>query len=171
MNRLDGYTNFGTDYDAVCFMQDVYAFNELSGQASKLDKGAIWNQFKLIAEETDELHEAVETNNAVEALDACVDIMYVLVGMMQKLEALGMDVTGAMKQVADDNLTKFPSSKEVAELTQDMYNKQGIETTIAYNDKFNRWVINDTNAKVRKPIDFTSTNLTKYVPEKLQGGF
>lgn len=172
MNQLNNYINDNfNEYDAVRFIQDVYAFNELSGQASKLDKSAIYNQLKLIAEETDELHEAVETNNAVEALDACIDIMYVLAGMMQKLEAMGMDVVGAMQQVANDNLTKFPGSKEVAELTQDMYNKQGIETTVTYSDKFNRWVIKDTNAKVRKPIGFTSTDLTKYVPKKLQGGF
>ena len=59
---------------------------------------------KLIAEEVSELHEAVESNDRVEQLDALIDILVVTIGA---LHSMGADAEGAWKEVLQTNLAKI----------------------------------------------------------------
>ena len=59
---------------------------------------------KLIAEEVDELHDAVEKNDRVEQLDALIDILVVTIGA---LHSMGADAEGAWKEVLQTNLAKI----------------------------------------------------------------
>ena len=58
----------------------------------------------LIAEEYQELHEALEDNDRVEQLDALVDILVVTMGAIR---AGGFDGEGAWKEVMDTNFAKI----------------------------------------------------------------
>ena len=66
------------------------------------------NQFglylSLIAEETEELAQAVVNNNRVETLDALVDILVVAIGA---IHSGGFDAEGAWKEVMSTNFAKI----------------------------------------------------------------
>jgi predicted HAD superfamily Cof-like phosphohydrolase len=112
------------EYGINNFRDDAEDFNVLSGQFNKTSLQDLKNQVALITEEAQEAQEtleAVEQNNITELLDGAVDVMYVTIGLLQKLEQLGVDVNGAMRKVAEDNLAKFPSSQLLAESTVEMY--------------------------------------------------
>lgn len=160
---------YDLEYTIQKFKEDAEDFNVLSGQFNKTTKQDLVNQVKLITEEAGETKAAMETNDITELLDGAIDVMYVTIGLLQKLDQLGVDVNGAMRKVAEDNLAKFPSSKLLAESTVEMYKAQGVATTMQYNDKFGRYVIKDTNDKVRKPAGFISTYLGAFVPRSLKG--
>ena len=58
----------------------------------------------LIAEEYDEFRQATVMRNDVEQLDACMDMIWVILGYCHMK---GFDVRGAWKEVADSNLHKI----------------------------------------------------------------
>jgi NTP pyrophosphatase (non-canonical NTP hydrolase) len=156
------------DYNMQDYMEDIYNFNELSGQADKLDKVNIENQIKLIEEEVKELRDAFTENDAVEVVDAVADILFVVIGLQQKLELLGCDMSLAYSIVAANNESKFPDNPQEAELTLDHYKEKGIECKVEFNNKYGRFIIKDENNKVRKPIYFKPCNLTDTVPAGIQ---
>lgn len=150
------------------FYESVKQFNNLAGNTDVSIKG-FKNQGKLVYEEAiQETEEALYNNDVVKLLDGVVDGLYVLLGNLQKLEDLGCDIKGAMKQVCEDNIKKFPSDVSTAQASVLYYNNQNINVNYTYNDKYKRYVIKDNNRKVRKPVGFVGTDLTKYVPEELQ---
>ncbi len=151
------------------WMDDSYRdnamFNEIAGNHVKLSLKDLFNQEKLIAEEAKELKEALDENNPVEVLDAIIDLYVVLDGFATKLEAVGFDISTGLKQTIENNMSKFPDSKEVADKTVEYYSQQGITTFTEYNEKYDRWIIKDTNGKIRKPYGFVSNDLSNCVPE------
>lgn len=146
----------------------VKDFNTIAG-STNTDYKSFKNQIALIYEEgVKEAGEALRDGSVVKMLDSVVDALYVVMGNLQRLELMGCDIQGAVKQVCIDNISKFPSDKETAAKTVLHYNKQNINASWEYNEDYQRYVIKDENKKVRKPIGFTSTDLSKYVPEELQ---
>ena len=143
----------------------TYTFNEISGQAYDTSKGGIENQIKLIEEETKELREGFEAGSTVKILDACIDILYVTYGLLQKLENK-CDVDAAMKQVHIDNFKKFfdVSEYQLAEETQKYQCSKGKNARVS-KSVHGIYAVLDENNKVLKPIDFVSTDLTKFVKE------
>ena len=156
-----------TQYTIQDFQIDQDAFNEISGQAFKTTKQDIENQLKLIYEEVGETREAIRDNDVVGTLDGLVDTLYVTLGALQKLSNLGVDVNGAMRQVAEDNLKKFADEEMIANNSMDSYFEKGIKVRTEYNSKYRVFVIKDESDKVRKPLDFVSTDLSNYVPNGL----
>ena len=59
---------------------------------------------KLIQEETAELAEAIKANDAVEQLDALIDILVVTIGA---IHSMGADAEGAWKEVMSTNFAKI----------------------------------------------------------------
>ena len=150
------------------FYESVKLFNNLAGNTDVSIKG-FKNQTRLVYEEAiKETEDALHSNDVVKLLDGVVDGLYVIMGSLQKLELLGCDIEGAIKQVCVDNLTKFPLKEEVAQASVLHYNSQNINVSYSYNPEYKRYVIKDSNQKIRKPVGFTSTDLTQYVPEALQ---
>jgi predicted HAD superfamily Cof-like phosphohydrolase len=78
------------------------ACDQTTGGAIDEDQYSMYR--KLIAEEVSELHEAVETNDRVEQLDALIDILVVTIGA---LHSMGADAEGAWKEVLQTNLAKI----------------------------------------------------------------
>jgi predicted HAD superfamily Cof-like phosphohydrolase len=88
----------------------------------------------LIAEEYDEFCHAVVMRDEVEQLDACMDMIWVILGYCHMK---GYDIRGAWKEVADSNLSKIDS-------------KTGK-------------VIRREDGKILKPEGWTPPNLTRFV--------
>ena len=158
----DAYNDF--QYFAY-LANSAYTFNEISGQVCDTSKEGIENQIKLIEEETKELREGFEASSTVKILDACIDILYVTYGLLQKLESK-CDVDAAMKQVHIDNFKKFfdGSEYQLAEETQKYQRSKGKNARVSKSVR-GIYVVLDENNKVLKPIDFVSTDLTKFVKE------
>lgn len=151
-------------YTVLNLQQDADKFNDISGSAQKTTKDDIKNQIVLMEEEVKETFNDFEANDLVGVLDGCIDTLYVTLGLLQKLKNLGVDTDGAMKQVAEDNLSKFPSSLQEAIDSIILYQNQGTSVNMEQNKEHRVYVLKDQNDKVRKPKGFVGTDLSKYVP-------
>lgn len=150
------------------FYESVKQFNNLAGNNDVSIKG-FKNQQRLIYEEMiKETEEAIHKNDVVKLLDGVVDGLYVAFGQLAKLQSLGCDIKGAIKQVCEDNMRKYPQNEEEAQKSILHYNSQNINVNYTYNPEYSRYVIKDSNQKIRKPYNFVATDLTQYVPEELQ---
>lgn len=158
-------------YSIFNFKKDADLFNEVSGQAAKCSENDLLNQFVLIVEEVGEILEGFDNANPVEVLDGVIDTLYVTLGLLQKLQNLGMDTDGALERVAEDNLSKFVGCEILLEESLDMYKKQGKKVLASYNEEHEVWVLKNTTDKVCKPSNFVSTDLSSFVPKELRGGF
>jgi len=155
------------DYSFNDFKQDCHAFNEIAGKDAQASLKQMLQQLTLIEEEVQEIKEGLHENNVLETLDGVVDVLVVTLGMLQKLEALGVDTTKALKDTAENNLTKYPADIATAVASQKYLAKQGVEATVEYNPKYDLYVLKDKNQKVRKPWDFQSNDLTECIPLQL----
>lgn len=149
----------------------VKDFNTIAGNKDVSVKGFKTQQRNVYEECIKEVEEALNENNVVKLLDGVVDGLYVVMGQLHKLELMGCDIQGAIKQVCDDNAKKFPKQEKVAQSSVLHYNSQNINVNYTYNPEYDCYVIKDENKKIRKPVGFVGTDLTKYVPEEvLKGG-
>jgi hypothetical protein len=162
-----------TDYNISDFQLDCYAFNEIAGKHNLTALKDIDFQYKLILEETKEIKEkGIDKNNAKEVVDGVVDVLVTALGLLQKLEQLGVDGNKAMRDTAYNNLTKFPAKELTAIQTAQMYEEDGIVVNVEYNSDYDLFVIKNHNDKVMKPIDFESNDLSNCIPkELLDNGF
>ena len=125
-------------------------------------------QYNLILEETKEIKEkGIDKNNAKEVVDGVVDVMVTALGLMQKLEHLGVDMNKAMRDTAYNNLTKYPSDEYIAIQTAQKYEQEGKQVYIEYKSEYELFVIKDMKDKVMKPIGFESNDLSNCIPEDL----
>lgn len=161
------------DYNISDFQGDCYSFNEIAGKDKLGTLKDIEFQYNLILEETKEIKEkGIDKNNAKEVVDGVVDVMVTALGLMQKLELLGVDMNKAMRDTAYNNLTKFPSKELVAIQTAQMYEEDGVQVTVEYDCNYELFVIKNLKDKVMKPIGFESNDLSNCIPaDLLQNGF
>jgi hypothetical protein len=162
-----------TDYNISDFQMDCYAFNEIAGKHNKTTLKDIEFQYKLILEETKEIKDkGIDKNNVKEVLDGAIDVMVTALGLLQKLEHLGIDVNKAMRDTAYNNLTKYPSKELTAIQTAMMYEEEGSVVNVEYNSEYELFVVKNWNDKVMKPIGFESNDLSNCIPkELLENGF
>lgn len=160
-------------YNISDFQEDCYAFNEIAGKHKLTTLKDIEFQYKLILEETKEIKDkGIDKNNAKEVLDGVVDVMVTALGLLQKLEYLGVDTNKAMRDTAYNNLTKFPSSELVAIRSAQYYEQEGIPVNVEYHSDSELFVIKNVHDKVMKPLGFESNDLTDCIPkELLEKGF
>lgn len=159
---------YTTQYTVLNLQQDADKFNDISGSARKVTDIDLKNQIELMKEEVKETNDDFEVGNIVGVLDGCIDTLYVTLGLLQKLKNLGIDTEGAMKQVAQDNLSKFTSSFEAAIDSVIIYKFLNVELQMEENKEHQVYVLKDQNDKVRKPKGFVGTDLSKYVPVGLE---
>lgn len=156
------------EYNISDFQMDCYAFNEIAGKDKLGTLKDIEFQYNLILEETKEIKEkGIDKNNAKEVLDGVVDVMVTALGLLQKLEVLGMDTNKAMRDTAYNNLTKYPSKELVAIQTAQMYEEDGVQVNVEYNSEYELFVIKNLKDKVMKPIGFESNDLSNCIPTDL----
>lgn len=143
---------------------DTYAFNSISGSIQETSQKSFGDQLSFIEEEFYELKDAT---NDVDSLDACVDILVTVMGYMQKMQyTYGADVAKAMDLIAENNLSKYPPTKELAEQTVKMYADKGVATHYTYNEDYQVYVIRDSiTGKVKKPVGFKPVDLSVCFPK------
>jgi hypothetical protein len=161
------------NYNISDFQLDCYAFNEIADKHKLTSLKDIEFQYKLIAEETKEIKDkGIDQNNAKEVLDGVIDIMVTALGLLQKLEYLGVDGNRAMRDTAYNNLTKYPAKELTAIQTAQKYEEDGTMVMVEYNSLYDLFVIKNMHDKVMKPIDFESNDLSNCIPkELLENGF
>ncbi|CAB5220251.1 NTP pyrophosphohydrolase, DR2231-like [uncultured Caudovirales phage] len=81
---------------------DQKLFMKITGQRASEEMVTLYRD--LIAEEFEELDEAYGKNDNVEMADACIDIIYVTIGM---LHAMGLDPKPLWDEVQRSNMSKF----------------------------------------------------------------
>ena len=130
-------------------------------------------QYNLILEETKEIKEkGIDCNNVKEVVDGVVDVMVTALGLMQKLEHLGVDMNKAMRDTAYNNLTKYPSDERTAIETAVKYEQEGVQVTVEYKSDFELFVIKNMKDKIMKPVGFESNDLGDCIPvDLLLNGF
>ena len=134
---------------------------EIAGQNLELEPKARKQQLSYIQSEVQELADALDDTDLVEELDACMDILVTVFGYIQKLEALGARVGVAMVKTADNNLSKFPTTLEEVQQTQEFYKTvKNKETVFSYNSDYKRYVVRDMNGKYLKPSSFVENDLS-----------
>ena len=149
----------------------VFQFNDISKQFDKEPTSAVDLQIDLIFEELTETISAMDAGTSelrnkdlkeceVELLDGAVDVFVVVSGLLQKLQHYGFNVEEALQRVAQNNMSKFPSTVPAVEMN--WYEKQG--WVADWNEKYSRFVIRDNNGKTRKCIDFVPVVLDDLVP-------
>ena len=114
-------------------------------------------RISLLAEELNELKEAVEDKDLVEIADALCDIQYVLSGAVLEF-GLKDKFKDLFDEVQRSNMSKACKTREEAERTQTHYQKQGVESRIEEIDgKFLVFRIPDN--KTLKSVDYSPADL------------
>lgn len=157
-----------TTYTLNNFKQDQDAFNIISGQASKTSYEDLNNQLDLIKEEVFELDADIQTLNFEGIVGETVDVLFTTLGLVQKLEAKGINMLKAMEIVAKANLSKFPAIYSDVKESEEFYKAKEIKVNISYNDLYEVYVIKDENNKVRKSVNFVKADVSSCVPDDLK---
>lgn len=148
-------------------------FNDISGANKELSLKSMREQFLYIDEEVEEINEALYNDDLVELLDGCLDTIITVFGMLQKLEALGVDINSAAIDTAMNNLSKYTPSPAVAHATRErkLYSG-GIETTVGFNEVENCYVIRNANTgKIIKPFNFVPNDLSSYITTEVKEAY
>ena len=114
---------------------DVKVFQNACDQEPSEKNAELY--YKLIKEEFEEFRVAHREKDEVEMLDACMDMIWVILGYCYMK---GFDVEGAWKEVARSNLEKI-------------------------NPETNK-VMKREDGKVLKPDGWTPPNLVPYLPQQ-----
>ncbi len=153
----DSQVNYNTMEDTI---QDAYKnvklFNQIASNLDNVTPESIDNQLSFIYEELCETIDAVEYGNDVEALDGCCDLFVTVAGLMQKLEACGFDVAGALKKVNENNLAKYVPY----DVRKDVMEFAPANTFPIIDDVHNVIIFKDKETgKIKKPTNFVPVNL------------
>ena len=164
-------------YDYMDFYDSVVKFGRIVGgggiQCSNSD---IYNQIKLVEEETkelcDELTGTTETDITPELLKESIDVLYVVTGLLIKLKARGVQVETALQMVCENNLDKFIEANEdftdtIIGNSLKYYAEQDVSVYAKLNAIDGYWSILDSNQKLRKPFGYSKVDLTECMFKKV----
>lgn len=173
-----------TDYNS--FGAAVWTFNKLAGNLQPHESAvtlvqALKNQALRVLEEAQEIVTACDEwanqdtseENAVEAvkaiLDGVIDTNVTSFGLLQ-IAGQYMDTAKAATIICQDNLTKFYSTEEAANATQDAYGKDGGQNYVTYVESVSIeglppvYVVKRyTDNKVMKPAGYASVDLSECI--------
>ncbi len=141
-------------------IKDTLIFNEISGSDKEVSLLDIDRQIKFTQDEAKELKDALSHfyltgQNEGEIVKEALDVIVCAVGVLQKMQTLGYDITSCANIVGENNLSKYPCSHEEAmQSLQDLASK-GVNACVSYNPEYNVYVIRDVQeGKVRKPSGY-----------------
>lgn len=112
----------------------------------------------LIAEELDELKEAIANNDLVEVADALCDIQYVLSGAVLEF-GLGEKFRELFEEVQRSNMSKACETEEEAKQTAEYY-KNEKDTDAYYEERDGKWLVyRKGDNKTLKSINYSPADL------------
>lgn len=147
--------------------QDSQVFNKIAEKHDNYSFEAIQKQYKIIESEFQEMSEGVFNNDVEEVLDSCADVIVTVVGLMQQLEAAGIDVSEACSRIADNNLSKYVKDKREVDLSVNFYKQKGVDVKVSYNPEYNVYMLTDSQGKIRKPSSFKDVYIQDLIPNDL----
>jgi hypothetical protein len=139
----------------------IYKFNDIANNFHNVDLDSIALQLDLIGEEYLETVDAFDKLDRVELLDGAIDCFVVVVGLLQKLQATGYNVSEALQRVNENNLSKFLPCDDSERTHREII---ATKHTIDYNGKYNVIVLKNENNKIMKPKSFQPVELSDCVP-------
>lgn len=126
-------------------------------------------RYTLIAEELEELRQAIDKHDLVAAADALCDLQYVLSGTV--LEFGMKEIFQTMfDEVQRSNMSKACATREEAEATIDAYTQADIEagkvpSMIHYEEKGGKFLVYRTeDRKTLKSINYSPADLAQFLP-------
>jgi hypothetical protein len=141
-------------------IKDSLVFNEISGADKEVSLLDIDRQIKFTLDEANELsdaciHYGLTGQDEGEIVKEALDVIVCALGVLQKMQTRGYDITSCANIVGENNLSKYPSSHEEAmQSLQDLASK-GVNAYVSYNPEYNAYVIRDVQeGKVRKPSGY-----------------
>jgi len=142
----------------------VLESKELKPKLDIFDKDPNQVEFcmKLIREENGELEVAVKNKDYVETVDALVDLIYVIDGMLARI---GMDRNKALNLVHENNMSKLCLTEEEAKASVTYYEQN--KEKLGYDSPAYRqapdnvhWVVyNQSTKKILKSINWKPVDL------------
>lgn len=166
--------NYPSDYS----YNDIFTFNQAAGNlrgcSTQLDFiKKVRRQLDLIQEELQETYTATEGEpNYTEILDGCCDLLVVVTGLQQILEANDFDVQGAMNATNTNNLSKFCKTPSEVYSTFNYYEKRGIQCEAVHDDISGFIVVkNKQTGKVLKCFGFKSNDVSQFTSDKFKERF
>jgi hypothetical protein len=136
--------------------KNVKLFNQIASNLDSVTPESIDSQLSFIYEELVEGIDALEAGDDIELLDSACDLFVTVAGLMQKLEAAGFDVAGALKKVNENNLAKYVPYD--VRLPIDFY--APANTFPIIDDVHNVIIFKDKETgKIKKPTNFVPVNL------------
>lgn len=136
--------------DYVDAIDEIMIWNEQANIPVDNDPVTLEAKRNHIVEEAQEL---LNASSEEEQCDACVDLIWVIVGYMR---AKGWDVANAINEVAEANYSKFfhieESDKAISFALENGYKAPYVEA-LKHNKEFG--VLKDITTKVKKPHTFS----------------
>jgi MazG nucleotide pyrophosphohydrolase domain len=139
---------------------DSLKFNDISGSSDTYTHTSVEQQLRMMLSEVEELVTAFKTERPINVAAEAVDVIVTVIGLLQKLNNAGMDVSNVAGLIADKNLEKFPKVGQVTLVNDTIkdYDSRGITVVATSNN--GHYAIKDTNGKCRKPLGFTPVDLS-----------
>jgi len=137
----------------------VEQFNEICGNLPEVNEASLDLQISLCYEEMVEVIDAFEQRDMKELAKEVADLWIVVAGLVQKMRHTGVDMGSVIEAVCEDNLDKF--------IPQGQPLQYDSAFTASLNQKFGRWVIKDSNGKVRKASTYKKADVSQYVLKDL----
>lgn len=114
-------------------------------------------RLSLLKEELEELQEAVENDDLVEAADALCDLQYVLAGAILEF-GMGEKFAELFAEVQRSNMSKVCRSEEEAQATINHYKTQNQDAYFEKKDEF-YLVYRQADNKTLKSINYSEVDL------------
>lgn len=119
----------------------------------------------LLAEELDELREAISSNDIEGIADALCDLQYVLSGAVLEF-GLGPKFRDLFDEVQRSNMSKTCSSLEEAEATRNYYSQRDGTQSYIRKEADVYLVYREGDHKTLKSVNYSPPNLTKILEER-----
>jgi len=156
----------------IPFISEVEEFNEVMGKSWQnrttptIDPKDAQFVIDFIAEELDELKEAVAENDIVGVFDALLDITYVGLGNGALVFGLKDKIIPGYAEVQASNMSKICNTLEEAEETVRVRSEQQGEPChyVSVRDKY--VVMRTRDNKIMKSINYFSPNLTQFFTQE-----
>lgn len=151
--------------------EDSLAFNVIASTAYTYTKESIEQQLKIILSEVEELVTAFKSETPVDVAAEAVDVVVTVIGLLQKLNNAGIDVPEIAERIGSKNLDKFPDVSQVTLVNDTIKDYADKGVTVAPSINLGKYVIRDSNGKVRKVLGFTPVVLDDCTTDELRFGF
>lgn len=152
--------------------EKIFLFNALMGHKGiSPDTPEFWSQIRnqtdRVVEEASEASDEAVIEDIGNLMKEVADVMVTSIGLFQKLQLCGVDISEVLDRVCDNNLTKFHQDADHANETVRFYQEKGIETFVrltTMEDGVEFYgVLRKSDEKLLKPHDFVGVDISDII--------